>query len=365
MNNIKLVLITILVSLSFWLVFYFNLPGRIGFPATQLETIFANYDGPNYMVIAKCGYNKTCIGQNFSLPLPLEYYPAHLPGYPLVIKFFSFFTTGPKAMLLTTLSGSVFLSLILYQFLKLYLQPTTSFWLSIFFLFLPARFFILRSVGAPETWFIASILASIYYFKKDKFFISALFVALAQLFKSPAVILLAAYGLLFLRDKNLKKYLPYLLVPLTVFFIFYFYKFQVGDFLAYFKSGDNFHLRLPYSVFFSHLSWINTIWLEEVIYIFILSFVGIYFLWQKFKFDIITLFPILYTLASILVAHRDISRYIAPVYPFLILAFAPILQQKFFKYIFLLILPAIFLYAINFVIGNTAPITDWAPYLSL
>lgn len=315
------------------------------------------------MVIAKCGYNKTCIGQNFSLPQPLEYYPAHFPGYPLVIKYFSFMTTGPKAMLLATLFGSIFLSLILYEFLKLYLKPATSFWLSILLLFLPARFFILRSVGAPETWFIASIIASIYFYKKNKIFPSVLFAALAQVFKSPAILLLVAYGLLFLREKNLKKYLPYLLVPLTIFFIFLFYQFQTGDFFSYFKSGDNFHLRLPYSVFFSHLSWINTIWLEEVIYIFLLVFIGIYFLWQKYRFDIITLFPAIYTLASILVAHRDVSRYIAPVYPFMLLAFAPLLEQKFFKYIFILILPAVYFYAVNFVIGNTAPIADWTPYL--
>jgi len=361
--KIQLVFITIAVSAAFWLSFYFNIPGRIGFPTTQLETIFANYDGPNYLIIAKCGYNRDCIGQNFSLPLPLEYYPAHLPGYPLVIKYFLLLTTGPKAMLLATLAGSVFLSLILYQFLSLYLKPKSAFWLSILFLFFPARFFILRQVGAPETWFLASILASIYYFKKDKFFISALFAVLAQVLKSPGILLFAAYGLLFLRDRNIRKYLSFLLVPLAVLAVFYFYQLQTGDFWAYFHSGDNFHLSLPYQVFFSQRSWINTIWLEEVIYIYLLAFVGIYFLWQKFKFDIITIFPALFTLASVLVAHRDVSRYIAPIYPFLLLAFAPLLEKKFFKIIFILILPAIILYSFNFCIGNVAPIADWTPYL--
>ncbi len=364
-DKLKLVLITIATSALFWLGMYFNIPGKIGFPSTQLETVFANYDGPNYLIIAKCGYNFDCIRQNFSLPLPVEYYPAHLPGYPLIIKYFAIFTTGPKAMLLTTLLGSVFLSLIFYEFLKLFLKPSSAYWLTILLLFFPARLFVLRQIGAPETWFLASILASIYFFKKDQFLASALFAVLAQVLKSPGIILFAAYGCLFLRDRNHKKYISYLLVPLAVFVIFCFYQFQTGDFWAYFHSGDNFHLNLPYKVFFSHLSWINTIWLEEVIYIFLLAFVGIYYLWRKYKFDIVTVFPALFTLASVLVAHRDVSRYISPVYPFLLLALAPILEQKFFKYIFILVLPAVVFYAINFVIGNVAPIADWTPYLRL
>lgn len=364
-NQIILSLLTVIISFLFWSAFYLNLPGKIGFPRTQLETVFANYDGPNYMIIAKCGYNKNCIGPKFSLPLPLEYYPAHLPGYPLMIKFFSFFTTGPKAMLITTLLGSVFLSVIFYEFLKLFVKDKTAFWLSVLFLFLPARLFVLRQIGAPETWFIGSILASIYFFKKDKFFLSAIFAVLAQSLKSPGIILFVAYAILFLKDRNLKKYSSYLLVLFVVLVIFSVYRVQAGDFWAYFHTGDNIHLSLPYRVFFSQRSWINTIWLEDVIYIYLLALVGIYYLWQKFKFDIITVFPLLFTLASILIAHRDISRYIAPVYPFLVLALAPILDKKFFKIIFILILPAIILYSINFVVGNTAPIADWTPYLRL
>jgi hypothetical protein len=64
-----------------------------------------------------------------------------------------------------------------------------------------------------------------------------------------------------------------------------------------------------------------------------------------------------------LVAHRDISRYITPVYPFLLLAFAKKLDRKALKIIFIFLIPAIFLYAINFVIGNVAPIADWGAFL--
>ena len=371
-SHFKLIALTIISTLFFWLIFYLNLPSKIGFGNVSLETIFANYDGPNYMVIAKCGYNKNCIGPNFSLPQPLEYYPAHFPGYPALIKLFNNFTTGPKAMIFSTLLGSIFLSLILFELLKLFLSSKKAYWLSIVFLFFPARFFILRQVGAPETWFLATTLASIFFFKKDKIWLSAIFAALAQTLKTPAVLLLVAYGIIAIHDwvaskrfiPVLKKFFPYILVPITVLLIFYLYYLQTGNIMAYFQSGDNFHLNfLPYLVFISTKSWINTIWLEDIVYVFFLAIYGCYRLIKKYKFDIVAIYPLVFTIATLLVAHRDISRYISPIYPLMLLAYQKPLNRRSIKTILILLIPAILLYAINFVSGNTAPISDWTNYL--
>ena len=371
-RHFKLSALTILFSVIFWFIFYFNLPGKIGFNNVSLETIFFNYDGPNYMIIAKCGYNKDCIGPNFSLPQPLEYYPAHLPGYPILINFVSNFISTPKAMILVTLSGSVFLTLILYEFLKLFIKEKTAFWLSILFIFFPGRLFVLRQIGAPETWFLATIIASIFYFKKDKYLIAAIFAAITQSLKSPGILLFASYGIVaiyeLIKNKDFigvfKKYFWFILTPITIFTIFNLYRLQTGDFWAYFNSGDNFHLnKLPYLVFISTKSWIGTIWLEEIIYIYLFAIYGVFLLFKKYKFDIVPVFTALFTLATLLVSHRDISRYISPIYPFLLLAFAKTLNKKSFKIIILILIPAILLYAINYVTGNVAPIANWAPFL--
>jgi len=324
------------------------------------------------MVISKCGYNKNCIGPNFSLPQSLEYYPAHLPGYPMMITLVSNFISTPKAMLLITLAGSIFLSLILFEFFKLFMKEKKAFWLSVLFLFFPARFFVLRQIGAPETWFLATIIASIFYFKKGKYLPAAIFAAIAQSLKSPGILLFASYGIIaiyeLIKTQNFwpifKKYFWFILTPITVFLIFNLYRIQTGDFWAYFHSGDNFHLNtLPYLVFISTKSWINTIWLEDIVYIYLIAIYGVYRLFKKYKFDIIAIFPAVFTLATLFVAHRDISRYIAPVYPFLLLAFARFLNKKSIKIIFLILLPAIILYGINFVAGNVAPIADWGAFL--
>ncbi|MGI5841267.1 MAG: hypothetical protein ACOX6N_03565 [Patescibacteria group bacterium] len=372
-HYLTIILLTIISSLLFWLVFYFNLPQHVGFPQVSLETIYSNYDGPNYMVISRCWYDNSCIRSNFSLPLPLEYYPAHLPGYPLLLAALSIFTTLPKAMLVATLLGSVFLSVFSYRLFALYLSSKNSYWLTVLLLFFPARLFVLRQIGAPETWFIASIVASLYYFKTKKYFWSAIFASFAQITKTPGALLALSFLILAVYEifkyKNLsgviKKYYPYLLVPLSLLLVFYFYYLKTGNFYAYFQSGDNIHLYpFPYAVFISNLSWIGTIWLEEIIYILLLAFLGIKFLLKKYKFDILSIFPLIFTLAAVCVGHRDISRYISPVYPFMFLAFQRFLNKKTFRIIILLLLPAIVLYGVNFVIGNTTPIADWSPYLN-
>lgn len=364
-----LLLITFISTALIWFGFYKYLPQKLGFPATTLETVFANYDGPNYMIIAKCAYNKDCIATNFSLPLPLEYYPAHLPGFPLIIKYFSLYTTTPKAMLLATLFGSLLFTLTSYYFYKLFFKEKTSFWLAFLTIFFPARLFVLRLVGAPETWFLSFILLSIIFFKKKNFWVSAIFAALSQTLKSPGILLFAAYFIVFIFDylktKKLNtSYLIYLLIPASALIIFYYYYLQTGDFFAYFHSGDNFHLTpFPYQVFVSTRTWINTIWLEDVIYVFALCFFTVAKLWKKYKLDLLFIFPLIFTVASVLVAHRDISRYMIPVYPFVFLAFGKKIASPKIRLIFFLLIPAVILYSINFIIGNTAPITTWAPYL--
>ena len=365
-------LITVISTLVFWLIFSLNIPSLFGLPLVNLKTLFANYDGPNYLVISKCGYNFDCIRSTFSLGLPLEYYPAHLIGFPLTIKILNIFFLGPLAMLLSTLIGSVFLNIYSYKFFSTFIQKKQALFLTIVFNFLPARLFVLRNVGAPETWFIGFIIASLYHFKNKNYLLSALFLSLAQVFKTPAILLLASYFIYFIYDFNqskdrlslVKQYLPFLLAPISVILIFWLYYVQTGDFWAYFNSGDNRHLfPVPFGVFTSNSSWVNGIWLEDIIFIFIVAYYTGFKLFKKYKFQPVGTFILIYTIATTLVVHRDISRYITPIYPLVFIALVKQLTSPAFKKVFYIIIFAVYLYSINFCLGNTAPVADWTPYL--
>ncbi len=375
---ILLILITIISTLFVWLPFAFGL-------GNGMLTIFANYDGPNYIVIAKTLYNKELIRWAYSLPIPLEYYPAHLPGYPLLIRILDFFLPGTWAMLLSTLTTTILAVSIFFLFIKKFKLSNSPLWLSILFLFLPARWLVVHSVGSPEPLFIFALLASFYFFKsaltpvsqnlisKKKiitldFLLAGLFGALAQITKTPGILLFLSYviWLIYLAIKKKKVYLqawPLLLIPFSALGVFVFYYFQTGNFLAYFQSGDNFHLVFPpFQAFATGRDWLGDFWLEDMVYVYLIGALTMVILFKKKLYDL-AIFATIFFTATLFVAHRDLSRYSLPLMPFALIAFAPFLEKKEFKIAFLIILPAIYFYTLNFILHNIAPIANWSPYL--
>jgi len=373
---LKISVLVLLTTLFVWLPFSLkisSLPGwGLDFSA-GLPAVWKNYDGPNYLIIAKTWYDKNLIGQTFSLPLPLEYYPAHLPFYPVLIRLLNFVLRGTRAMLLATLIGSVLAFGMFYKFLLDFKLTKQAFFLTLVLLLLPARFLAVRSIGAPETWFIFFVLASLYQFKKKKYFWAAIWGSLAQLTKSPAVLLLFGYVLSLAYDyrkskqsevKKLTAAWPLLLMPLTGYVLFSFYKARTGDFWAYFHSGDNFHLFWPPFSIFSPQGkfWTGDFWLEEIIWIWLIYGLGVLRLWKK-KLTTEAFFMGTFFATTLFVAHRDISRYILPLAPLAILAWKDLILKKEFKWLLLLLIIPIYLFTWDFLLNNQAPIADWAPYL--
>lgn len=368
-----LLAICLISTLAVWLPFFSGWRHFMGFviPDGGMKTIAANYDGPNYLIIARTWYRPELIRSTYSFDLPLEYYPAHFPGFPLTVWLADLVWNGTNALILATLLASLTATAVFYLFVKKYGLSANPFWLTIVFLFLPARWLAVRVVGAPEPLFITAILASFYFFKNKQYWLAGLLGAVAQLTKTPGILLLAGYGgfLLWetLKEKkgltHLFRAWPLGLIPLAAVGVFVFYARQTGNFWAYFQSGDNFHLTtLPYQAFNSSRSWLAGIWNEDMVWLYLLGGVGLVMLIQRRLYDLAAFAGVFY-LAVMLVAHRDITRYSLPAWPFFLIGLDPLLQKKEFKIIFWLVLPAVYFYTLNFVAGNTAPVGDWAPYL--
>jgi hypothetical protein len=367
---LAIILVVTLSTLAVWLPFALK-PGwflGLTIPKEGMQIVMRNYDGPNYLAIVKCSYQKDCIGSHFSLPSSLEYYPAHFPGYPLTICFLDVFLPTTWAMLMATFILTVAAAIMFYLLLKEFKLTTSPLWLTILFLFLPARFWIIRTIGSPEPLFILAILASVYFFKKNNYWLAGIFGGLAQITKTPGILLFIAYSLWlmanFLKTKKRPwKAYPLLLIPLSVFLVFYFYKIQTGDFWAYFHSGDNFHLvSLPFQTFVSERSWLGDIWVEDVVWLYLLGIIGLILLYKK-KLHFLFTFAAIFFSATLFVAHRDVTRYSLPLTPFLLIGYEKFLNRKEFKIALAVIFLGIYLYTLNFIIHNTAPVADWAPYL--
>ena len=378
---ILLALISIIPTIFVWIPFFARLSSLWGIPlpaSAGMATIVSNYDGPIYLVIAKSLYNTEFIKWNFQFPLPIEYYAAHFPLFPFLIRLFSLFLGFPYAMLFITVAASCLATYFFYKFIRQYQNESNSLFLTLVFSIFPARWLIVKSVGSAEPLLIAGIIASIYYFQNKKYLLAGLWGALAQLAKPPGILLFVAYLLAILvpaikialtTNKNIlklveiKKYWPVLFIPLSLILVFSLFGLQFKNFWAYFNSGDNIHLMFPpFSIFNYSAPWVGTFWLEEVVFIYLLGVLGVLKL-MKDKDYVVSWFTGIFILSILFVAHRDIVRYALPAVPFIIKAYSNTLITKEFKIAFVIIIIPIFLFSLAYISQNTMPISNWAPFL--
>ena len=381
-----LTLIIFLSTLLLWLPFLtksFNWLG-LKIENSSFEYVYKHYDGPLYVIPAKTLYDpaklKTPEGENI-LAQPVGYFAAHLPLYPLTIRLFKELMSYSfqvdqlaylKSMLLVNIFATVGLAWLFYFILKKIKITKEPLLLTIIFLFLP-RLFIVRSVGAPESLFLLLILGSLYFFEKGKYLLAGLLGGLVTMTKSPGILLFGAYCLVFaekllVKKKNVERLTPKIswlwiaLIPAGLLAVFMIYWKQMGDFFAYFNSGDNIHLIFPFSVFNFKMPWVGTAWLEDVIFYFLLYGLTVISL-LKSKQRSFFYFSLVFFVATLFIQHRDIGRYSLPLWPLALIAHEKFFTSKKFIVICIILLPAIYLYAWNFLGYNIMPIADWTPYL--
>lgn len=384
-TKIKLILVITLLALIptilLWIPFAIRVKTfwSIPLPQNGMATIVSNYDGPLFLVVAKSLYNKEIIKGMTNFLLPTEYYAAHFPLYPLLIKFFAPLFGFPYAMLTVTLLSSILALFFFNKFINQYLNKKDALWATFIFSIFPARWLIVRSVGSAEPLFVASIIASVYFFQNKKYLYAGLWGVIAQLTKSPGILLFTAFlGYIIFKEarrialkevvKSIKgiemiKYLPILLIPLSLLSVFVFYKIRMNDFLAYFHSGDNLHLFFPpFQIFNYSAPWVGTFWLEEIIFIYLAGALGVMRLIGK-REGVLSWFTGIFFLTTLFVAHRDLMRYFLPIVPFLFAAFSDLITKREFKVAMVIITIPIFLFTLAFISQNAMPISDWAPFL--
>lgn len=347
------------ITFLIWLPHLLVLPNFWGLSFKEgFSTIYRNFDGLEYVVIAKSLYNPKII-EGLSSSLPASYYASHFPGYAILIAFFAPFFGFLKSMLFVSLLSTVLATWAFYLLVKNFNLSGHPLFLSLLFLILPARWLIVHSVGSSEPTFILFTILAIYFFMKTNLFLTAIFGFLAQITRPQGILLFLALLLYIVFSKKILqsplKYLPLVLIPFGCLAVFYLFSLTYGDFWAYFRSGDNIHLIFPpFEVFNKQQFWVGDIWLEDIVYIFLLGFFGGVTLLKQ-KLYPLSFFVLTYLAAASFVAHRDISRYILPVAPFILIAFEKVLTSREFKIILPIVILIVYLYTQNFILANTAP----------
>ena len=378
LKDISLIILsTLAITILIWLphllrLNFYGLNFSEGF-----NTIYRNFDGINYIIIAKSLYREQIIS---GLPqdLPHTYYAAHFPLYSILILIFSPLLGFLKSMLFVSVISTAAAAIAFYFLVRDFKLTHQPLFLSIVFLILPARWLIVHSVGSAEPTFIFFTIMALYFFLKFEdrrnyldITLAGMFGLLAQWTRPPGILLFVAFGIYIIwksYSSSLAKFLtqtlknslnsyPLILIPLGLLSIFFLYQYTYGDFFAYFHSGDNIHLTFPpFQVFNINQFWVGDIWLEDIVYTYLLGLLAGIMLLKTERLKVLGIYVLTYAGASLFVAHRDISRYILPVFPFALIAFEKILISKEFKIVLAILILGIYLYSQNFIIANTAPI---------
>lgn len=371
--------IALLSLFLFWMPFWHNSTSiwQIDLPEPSLKTVVANYDGMNFLVVARSWYDPEIIRAEYSQLIGERgerYFAAHYPVYAMVIWLFDIFTSGDVAILLSIIFSNIVLALALYYFFSTFItSEKTALLLGIIALFWPARMLSVRAVGSNEPIFIALILSSLVAFSKKKHWKAGFLGALAVLTRSPGILLFISYFVTLLTESNslkgkIKTIIPYLLMPGALILLWAYFGMAYGDPLAYFKVGGNINLSYPpFLVFGSNNDWVSGTWLEDIVFNYAYYLIGILLLWDKYKekkeLKSIINFGLIYMLATWFIVHRDIARYSLPLIPLTLIGFSnKIYWSKKWLLVTVLLIP-IYLVSWNFITNNMAPISDWAPFL--
>lgn len=359
-------LISVLPVLAVYLPFSIHLQNFWGIPlgTSGMQVIFANWDGPNYVYNAITNYSLSAIEAKPFLH-QASYYPAHFPGLSWLIYVsalvFGYFW-GP---ILLQLVAGILLNLGFYFFIKS--KSKHALWLTFAFTIFPPRYLVVRSVIGADVWITLFVILTFLLWENKRYLPAGLTSFFAVIFKFQAIVLPLSLFLTFCIDSykskkiNLKQLIAVIIGLSGYLAVSLYYQSTTGNFNAYFAAQKlvGMAASVPFAMFNYSQKWVGTGWMETAALYFVAMFVMIFKLMQEKKYTY-AIFCTAYTLMLTLIPQVDIMRLAMPLTPIFFYAFSDVLSSKSMKWGLVASIPAIYLFTINFLVKNQAPINDWS-----
>lgn len=335
------------------------------FSPTKMEIIYQNWDGPVYAAIAQSFYIPKTID---TIPYAqflrdANYLTSAFPLYPIAIKIFSAIGYFKSMIFVSQLAGLAAI-ITFYELVKKNKLTGHPLILSIIFIFLSPRWFISTHTGSSNPMFVLFILLTLYFFAQNKYLKSGFFLMLAQLTRSQGLIFFTgftfviAWQVLNSHKYNYKmklkifflRFWPFLLSPLALICVFFYFQLVLGDFWALFGGLKKwpFMASYPFQVFTVYPTrLIQTFWLENHYWIYFSNLLAVLFLIKNKKYWL-AIPTLVYAIPLIFLVNMDLGHYNEPLIPFQLIAFEALLSSRLFLITTLASLPAQYLYTISF-----------------
>ena len=321
-----------------------------------METVYRNWDGPAYVVVARSMYDSKIIHALPKLPgidRP-SYYAQEFPLYPVFIRMFAFIGYEQSMIFVSLLFSLLFI--FACYFLIHEVEPTANaLVVSLLLIYYVPRWFVVSHVGSSEPVFLFFLVMCWHFFYRKRYTLSAVCLAAAQLARLSGAFFFAGfllYGVL--RQRSLRNLLPYFIAPAALGALFLFYGLRFGDVYIELKEYALHPIThwQPFINFF-HPEGYYDVWKEGLLLLHLLYAVAIGILIQKKQY-VLSLTSLPYYLYLFFVHHSDMSRYLLPLLPLVAIAFAPALSKKAVYIPMLLFVPVIFMIALSYISYNVA-----------
>lgn len=355
---IKLAFISTFSILLIWAPFYFRIgPEKSEIRLKGFELVQRTYDGPLYAIAAKSLYRADVISGLKTFDA--KYFAIHPPGYPMLIRIVAPVFGYLNGMLFVNFIGTIALAASIYYLIDNTLKIKEPLYLTTLILLTP-RMLVSSAIGSSEIIFLFCINLSLILIYKQRYLMAGLFAMYASFTRVPGVILgISLFSYLFIRRNDFKANMR-IIIPASFSILGFglmclFYQRQYGDFFAYFNSGAVVPTGIIYSQFFINARLVGDRYLEDILFYFGIAWITLLGRSKELP-PLVSIFSWITFAFVITISHREMSRYILPLIPFLIAMQSEFLRKSYVKIGLVLLLPAIYLYSVNFIANYSYPL---------
>ena len=212
----------------------------------EMTTVYRFWDGPNYLTVAHGLYRIEPDNPLLAYVYTPVFFASYLPFYPILVRALAW-AGYEHALLLVSLLATVVAVLLFYRLARdVWKLPSPEF-LALVFLFLPPRWVLYRSVGASEALYIATTLASLWFFERGRVGRASVAAGLAALTRISGLMIAPAYAVVLIRQRRYRALAWLALIPAGLLGYFVFCAIRFGDFFAYFRAhGEKLARLVPF-----------------------------------------------------------------------------------------------------------------------
>ena len=213
---------------------------------SRMDLVMRHFDGPNYLVVAKTFYVPTTENPLPGYALSPSYFAVHAPLYPLVLRLCSLFG-GWKAGLFLATGLLAVASACAFALYSKEAAPEIPVVLAILaFLFLPARMFLYRALGASDTLMSLLVVLAVLAWRKSRPDWAFFAAALATITRPNGILVVAVLCVALLVSGRVKTALAGgVLATVPLLLLFSWHRFLFGDFFA--LRGGAGRLTFPFA----------------------------------------------------------------------------------------------------------------------